>query len=338
VINRADGRTQSSGAVGRLLPGLLLTAAAVLAALTVSQFLPSVSPLVVAALLGAVVANAGALRPTTGPGLVFAQRRVLRLGIVLLGLQLAVGDILRLGASGVGVVLVAVVVTFLGTLLLGRLLRVGKDLTILVASGFSICGAAAVAAVHGVTEADEEDVALAVALVTIYGTVAMVALPLLAVPLALSDAEFGAWAGAGVHEVAQVVMAASAVSSAALAVAVVVKLSRVVLLAPLVLGLGLLRRRAAAARPGPGGPPLVPLFVIGFLLAASLRSTGAVPEAALDAAALLQEIALTAALFALGTGVRLRVLLGTGRRALVLGAGSTLLAAAVALAAAVVLL
>jgi uncharacterized integral membrane protein (TIGR00698 family) len=338
VIDRADGKTQSPGVVAPLLPGLLLTAAAVLAALVVNQFLPTVSSLVVAVVLGGVVANTGAVRPRMRPGLAFAQRRVLRLGIVLLGLQLAVGDVLDLGASGIGAVLITVVVAFLGTVLLGRLLRVGKDLTILVASGFSICGAAAVAAVHGVTEADEDDVALAVALVTIYGTVAMVALPLLAVPLALSAAEFGAWAGAGVHEVAQVVVAASAMSPAALAVAVVVKLSRVVLLAPLVLGLGLLRRRATTTQRGLAAPPLVPLFVIGFLLAATLRSTGMVPEGALDAAALLQEVALTAALFALGTGVRLRVLLGTGRRALVLGAGSTLLAAAVALAAAVVLL
>lgn len=319
-----------------LLPGLVVVAGGVVAAMSIAALLPAVSSLLVAVALGAVVANCGALRAGMRPGLAFTQRRVLRFGIVLLGLQLAVGDIIGLGFSGIGIVVIAVAVTFLGSLVLGRLLGVGRDLSILVASGFSICGAAAVAAVHGVTDADEEDVTLAVALVTIYGTLAMVALPALGVALHLSADEYGTWAGAAVHEVSQVVVAGSAVGSTALAVAVVVKLSRVVLLAPLVLGLGLLRRCSAV--PTAGRPPLVPLFVLGFLLTAGVRSTGVLPDDALDVAATVQRLALTAALFALGSGVRLVALLGTGRRALLLGAGSTLLAGGIALAAVLVLL
>ncbi|MDK3255414.1 YeiH family protein [Blastococcus capsensis] len=330
----AEGRALSSARP--LLPGLAVVAAAVVAAMSVTALLPTVSSLLVAVALGAIIANCGALRAGMRPGLAFTQRRVLRFGIVLLGLQLAVGDIIGLGASGIGIVVITVVLTFLGSLLLGRLLDVGRDLSVLVASGFSICGAAAVAAVQGVTDSDEEDVALAVALVTVYGTLAMVAFPALGIALRLSTEEYGAWAGAAVHEVAQVVVAGSAVGSTALAVAVVVKLSRVALLAPLVLGLGLFRRCRAA--PNAGRPPLVPLFVVGFLLSAGLRSTGLVPDAALDVAATVQRLALTAALFALGTGVRLTVLLGTGRRAMLLGAGSTLLAGGTALIAVLVLL
>ena len=331
----ADSGVRSS--VGPLLPGLAVVAAAVVAAISITALLPAVSSLLAAVALGAIVGNCGVLRAGMRPGLAFTQRRVLRFGIVLLGLQLAVGDIIGLGASGIGIVVVTVLATFVGSLVLGRLLGVGRDLTVLVASGFSICGAAAVAAVQGVTDSDEEDVALAVALVTIYGTVAMVALPALGVALQLSAERYGSWAGAAVHEVAQVVVAGSAAGPTALAVAVVVKLSRVVLLAPLVLGLGLLVRRSSAV-PTAGRPPLVPLFVVGFLLAAGLRSTGLVPDAALDVAATVERLALTAALFALGTGVRLTVLLGTGRRALLLGAGSTLLAGGVALMAVLVLL
>ena len=322
--------------MGPLLPGLAVVTAAVVAAMSIATLLPAVSSLLVAVALGAVVANCGVLRAPMRPGLAFAQRRILRFGIVLLGLQLAVGDIIGLGASGIGIVVITVVATFLGSLLLGRLLKVGRDLSVLVASGFAICGAAAVAAVQGVTDSDEDDVALAVALVTVYGTAAMVALPALGVALQLSADAYGSWAGAAVHEVAQVVVAGSAVGSTALAVAVVVKLSRVVLLAPLVVGLGLLRRSGAV--PSAGRPPLVPLFVVGFLLAAGLRSTGVVPDAGLDLAATVERLALTAALFALGTGVRLTVLLGTGRRALLLGAGSTVLAGGVSLTAVVVLL
>jgi uncharacterized integral membrane protein (TIGR00698 family) len=338
-MTAVTGEAIGSRAVARepMGPGLLLTSIAVALALGVNALLPSVSSLVVAVVLGALLANLGAVRSTLQPGLTFASRRLLRAGIVLLGLQLSAGDVVGLGGAGIAVVVLTVAATFMGTLGIGRLLGLGRDLTVLVASGFSICGAAAVAAVQGVTRADEDDVALAIALVTVYGTVAMVTLPLLAVPLLLTAAQYGAWAGAGVHEVSQVVAAGSAVGPAALAVAVVVKLSRVVLLAPLVLVLGMVQRRSAG-NVAQVHPPLVPLFVIGFLAAVVLRSTGVLPEAVLGVAAVSEQIALTGALFALGTGVRLRALLGTGRQALALGAGSTLLAGGVSLAAAVVLL
>ncbi|WP_051005234.1 YeiH family protein [Blastococcus saxobsidens] len=316
-----------------MAPGLVATAAAVGLSMAVTSVLPTVSPLVVAVALGGLLANVGGLRPAFGTGLAFAGRPVLRFGIVLLGLQLAVGEVIGLGAAGMAVVVITVVATFAATVLLGRALGVSRDLTILVASGFSICGAAAVAAAHGVTKSDEDDVALAVALVTIYGTVAMIALPLLGVPLTLRADQHGAWVGAGVHEVAQVVVAGSAVGGVALAVAVVVKLSRVVLLAPLVVGLGLVERRRTKHDEMTARPPLVPLFVLGFLAAVALRSTGIVSEGVLDVAGFLQKLALTAAMFALGTGVRLAAMWGTGQRALLLGAASTLVAAGVALVA-----
>jgi uncharacterized integral membrane protein (TIGR00698 family) len=230
------------------------------------------------------------------------------------------------------VVAVTVAVTFTGTRRLGRRLGVSGPRGLLIATGFSICGASAVAAMEPVAGGDEEDTGVAVALVTLCGSLAIVVLPLLRVPLGLSVAEFGSWAGASVHDVGQTVATAQRVPGS-LTTAVVVKLTRVVLLAPLVAVQGVRARRSHALPPDGGQrPPPVPLFVAGFLAAVALTSTGALPHAFLAAAEPVQSVLLVAALFGLGTGIHLRALLTTGGRSLLLGLTSWLLVAGVAYA------
>jgi uncharacterized integral membrane protein (TIGR00698 family) len=216
-------------------------------------------------------------------------------------------------------VVVIVVITFFGTQLLGRWMGVSPGTSLLVATGFSICGASAVAAMDGVTRNEEDEVVTAIVLVTLFGSLAIVVLPLLQHPLGLSDIEFGLWTGASVHDVAQTVATASVVGPSALAAAVVVKLTRVLLLAPMVAGVSLWRRRGETAVYGARRPPLVPLFVVGFLAMVGLRSTGLIPEQALACAQIIESIVLAAALFGLGAGVHLRSLARTGGRATLLG-------------------
>lgn len=314
-------------------PGLAVVAAGVAVAFAVNRLVPVASTLTVAVALGVLARNAGLVRPRALPGARLATRRLLRAGVVLLGLQLAVGQVLRLPAGVLLVVLVTVVVTFAVTLAAGRLLRVTSGTALLVATGFSICGASAAAAMDAVSDSDEEDLATAVALVTIFGGAALLLLPLAYGPLGLSPVQAGTWAGASVHEVAQVVAAASPAGAVALGTAVVVKLTRVVLLAPLVAGRSLVQRaRTSAPRDG-RRPPLVPLFVVGFLAMVGVRSTGLVPHAALDAAQVVTTLVLAGALFGLGTGVHVRTLLRTGGRAMALGLVSTVVAAGTSLAA-----
>ncbi|MDR7363206.1 putative integral membrane protein (TIGR00698 family) [Marmoricola bigeumensis] len=216
---------------------------------------------------------------------------------------------------------------------LGTRLGLGAATSLLIATGFAICGASAVAAMGDTAEAEEDDVAVAIAMVTICGTVAMVVLPLLQQPLGLSDAQYGAWVGASVHEVGQVVAAAGPAGGAAVGIAVVVKLTRVLLLAPVVAGVGILRRRRPASSGATGTrPPLVPLFVVGFLACVALRSAGVLSPAALEVVGTAQTLVLGAALFAMGTGVHLPSLVRSSGRALVLAAASTLVVAGVSLA------
>ena len=306
-------------------PGLAVVAIGTAAALAVNRLVPGLSALTVAVVLGVLVG--GALPAGTEDGVRWATRRCLRAGVVLLGLQLGVSAVVDLGLAAVLAVLATVVLAFGGTLLLGRVLGVSRGLGLMVATGFSICGAAAIAAMDSVTRTDKRDVATGITLVTLYGTVAIGLVPLIGGAVGMSDEHLGAWSGLAVHEVAQVVAAASPAGAAAVAVAVVVKLTRVLLLAPLVAAVSVAERRADD---GTGTrPPLVPLFVVGFLAMIAVRSTGLVPEEVLSVARVATTVLLAAALFALGTAVRPGALLRTGRRGLVLGALSTLLVAGV---------
>ncbi|GAA0712446.1 putative sulfate exporter family transporter [Dactylosporangium roseum] len=320
-------RTGSSS----LLPGLVVVVVGVAGAMAINLAFGAVSPLMAALALGAILGNCGISTVTLAPGLAFAARRLLRVGIVLLGVQLAVPDVLKLGLPVLLLVLVTVIVTFFSTQWFGRRLGLSRDRTLLVATGFSICGAAAVAAVDGVTDSDEEDVMTAISLVTLYGCLAMVALPFAQTFLNLPEESVGIWAGASVHEVAQVVATAEVVGSAALATAVVVKLTRVVLLAPLIAGISFWRRRTAQAA-GSKKPPLVPLFVGGFLAMMALRSLHLVPDDLLAPLKTAQTVLFTAALFGMGASVRLRALLRTGWSGLAVGLLSTALITLISLA------
>lgn len=332
---------------GRHLPGLGVVAVGVAAAYGLNLVAPVVSPLMFAIVLGVVFANVGLYAPALRPGVTWATKKLLRLGVVLLGLQLAVPDVLRLGWQTLVVVVVTVLATFFGTQWLGRRFGMSRTGALLTATGLSICGASAVAAMDEVAHGEEDETATAVALVTIFGSLAIVVLPLLRVPLHLPMETFGEWSGASVHEVAQVVATAGAAGPAAVGPAVLVKLSRVVLLAPMVIFAGVVRRRrarAAAETVGAAGPatapaesvgkppPIVPLFVAGFLLAVAVRSAGILPAAALAGAKTATTLLLCAALFGLGTGVNVRRLVRTGGRALAVGALSMVLIAAISYA------
>jgi uncharacterized integral membrane protein (TIGR00698 family) len=321
---RTDGR-------GPAWPGLLATAAAAAASFVLSEMIHEINAATVAVVLGVLVTNLGLHRPALRTGTHVASHRLLRLAVVLLGLQLGLPQLQALGLGGLAVVIVTVTVTFVGTQLLGRLLRLSRTRTLLIATGFSICGASAVAAMSDAADADEDDIAVAIALVTLCGSLAIMLLPLLQDPLHLDAIGFGSWVGASVHDVGQTVATASRVDGA-LDAAVVVKLSRVILLAPLVAAVGLHRRLALPrdTHTRQRRPPIMPLFVVGFLIAVALTSTGWLPATMLHHAQLLQEALLVAALFGLGTTINLQTLRRTGGRALVLGLLSWLLVAATA--------
>jgi len=322
----------------RILPGLAVAAAGLALAFAAHLLLPAVPILTLCVLFGLVIGQIPALQPALDgslkPGLGLASRRLLRIGVVLLGLKLSLGDVIDLGGPTLIAVLVVVVLTFFGTLGMGRLARLPGDQPLLLAAGFSICGVSAIGAMAAVTRSKPTEIAIPAALVTLCGSLAIAVLPLLHAPLGLSDLQFGAWAGASVHDVGQVVAVAQTAGASALALAIAVKLTRVVLLAPLVAGVGLYRRsrepRLGDAGVASARPPVVPLFVVGFLAAIAVRTLLPVPDAVLEAADAVQTVLFGLALVALGSSIRVLTLVRTSGRAVLVGLGSWVLVAVLA--------
>ena len=314
----------------RLRSGLALAGAGVAVSLGAHRALPGLPPLVLCVALGVALANLARVPAVTAPGLRLASGPVLKFGVVLLGLDLVFPDILALGIRALAIVVAVVAITFFGTRWAGRRLGVSDDLSLLVATGFSICGVSAIAAANGVIDADEDEVAFSVALVTLCGTLAIVTLPPLRGLLGLDQEQYGAWVGASVHDVAQVVATSSTAGSVALATAIVVKLTRVMLLAPLIAGIALRQREGNT---GSGlRPPLVPPFIVAFVAMVAIASIGVVPERAVARIDDLRTVLLGMALFALGTRVNISRLRQIGARPLALGLISWLLIAAVSYA------
>lgn len=281
----------------------------------------------------ALLANVGAIPSRCRRGLRLAAKRLLRVGIALVGLQLAAGSVVDLGGRRLLAVLLVVVCTFAGTWWLGRLLRLGEGLPVLVAAGFSICGVSAVAATEATIGAEEEDVAFAVVLVTLCGTLAIAVLPLLRLPLGLDAADFGSWVGASVHDVAQVIATASTAGKESLEAAVVVKLSRVLLLAPMIASLAFVVGRRRTRVEGAARPAIVPFFVAAFVAAVAVRTTGVLSDSVLSAARGVQQLFLGAAMAGLGASVDVRRLRTVGLRPVALGLLSWVLVAVLGLIA-----
>lgn len=311
-------------------PAVALAAVAALIGLAVARFNPAASPLLVAIILGFLARSFGLVTEPVVRGLPFVSRRLLRAGIVLLGAQLVLTEILALGVGMLGVIGAVVGGGLLVTLGVGKVLGIPPNQRLLVACGFSICGAAAVAAVDDVVRAEEEDVAAAVGLVVLFGTAMILFVPVMAALLGLGDSTAGRWAGASIHEVAQVVVVGGSLGSAALAAAVVVKLGRVLMLGPVVAVVGFSQRRRVGSRLH-FRQPLVPAFIWGFLLLSVTRTAGVISPDLLELLKVVQVLLLAMAMFGLGCGVDLGVMRRMGWRPLALGAVSTVAVATIAL-------
>jgi uncharacterized integral membrane protein (TIGR00698 family) len=319
-----------------LVPGLFLTATIAATAFGLRNLsgITALSPLIVAIVLGIAFHNTVGTPAVYRPGVVFSMRRVLRFAIILLGLQLSLSQVVEVGGAGLGIIASTLAATFLFTVWLGRRLGVDRKLAELIAAGTSICGASAVVATNTVTRAPDEDVAYAVACVTVFGSASMLLYPALEGLLQLTPHAFGLWAGASVHEIAQVVAAAFQNGVDSGNFAMIAKLSRVMLLAPMILALGCFssgnsqrdRVEGSKRRSVP-----VPWFVLGFVAMMLFNSLDLIPQ--LEKTWLIQTTTflLTVALAAMGLETDVRKLRAKGWKPLLVGAGSWLFISAISL-------
>lgn len=305
----------------RLLPGLLACVALAVVAEILGSYVPLVGAPVFAIVLGVAIAAVRPLSPLWSTGTGFAAKVVLQWSIVLLGAQLSLAEIASGGRAALPVMLGTFVLVLLIAYFAGRALALDRDLRRLLAIGTAICGGSAIAALSSVIEVDRSDVAYALATIFFFNVVAVLMFPALGHALQLTQGAFGLWAGTAINDTSSVVAAAFAYGHAAGNAAVVVKLTRTLLIVPVVLYYAW--RRMLAHRAGDKPVPwrsVIPWFILWFLVAATLDSIGAIPA---GWHAPIQRIALftiVVALAGVGLSSDLSRIKAAGFRPLVLGA------------------
>ena len=299
---------------------------------------PYVEALVVAILLGIAVRTVWAPDARFRSGIAFSAKQLLEVAVVLLGASLSLGAIVASGTALLVGIVATVIVGIGASVLICRVLGLPARMAILVACGNAICGNSAIAAVAPVIGAEPKDIAASIAFTAVLGVLMVLGLPLF-VPLAgLSDNQYGVLAGLTVYAVPQVLAATVPVSLLSTQVGTLVKLVRVLMLGPVVVFFSLIAPRlspepgAAPKKAGrPGFTKLVPWFILGFLVLASARSLGLIPDAAVAPLTRLAGFLTVLSMAALGLGVDVRVLARVGGRVTLAVTGSLVVLVVVSL-------
>lgn len=330
-LGKTAGSKELPGRLKALVPGVMAAVAVGAVSYLVGLRTPAMSPLIWAILIGATLANVTKIPAVLAPGITFSAKNLLRLAVGLLGIRLGLSQILEVGPKGIAVVVVAVAATFGFTRWLSSRFGLSKTLGTVLAAGTSICGAAAVVAVAGVIDSKEEETAVGVGAITALGTLVMLSYPLIGQALGMSSDAFGLWAGASIHEVAQVVAAGfSFGDGSAVETATVVKLGRVLTLAPIAVMLSVaFRGKNAGAGQAKVSP--VPWFIGLFLVMVAVRSFGVLPEGAVSALVTADTMLLAVAMAGLGLDLRWSKIRAAGVKPLYVAAIATVFMGALTL-------
>ena len=311
----------------RLSPGILLCIAITIVAIVLQAVevhfagQTYLEALVLAILLGVVIRTAWTPAKRFVPGIAFSAKLLLEVAVVMLGASVSVATVLALGPILLVGIASVVAIALGSSFIICRMLGLPLRMAILIACGNSICGNSAIAAVAPVIGADGDDIASSISFTAVLGVVVVLTLPLLVPILQLSLTQYGVLAGLTVYAVPQVLAATLPIGALSNQVGTVIKLVRVLMLGPVVLGLSLLARdlRAdprldRANRRSPDLHELVPWFITGFLVVLIVRSLGLIPQSVLPTITHVAAILTTISMAALGLGVDVRVVAKSGMR------------------------
>ncbi|QIQ21361.1 YeiH family protein [Zophobihabitans entericus] len=315
--------------------GLLIIAACAAVILYLSQIVwfqqHGLSALTLAIIIGLLVGNTipQYLLTRISSGIEIAKKQILRLGIILYGFNLTFENLLELGIKGIIIDVLMIATTFILCYWLGtKIFKLDSPTTILIGAGCSICGAAAVLGTAPIAKGKNDDVTIAIAVVVVFGTLAMFLYPFIyqfclagQLPY-LSPHEFGIYTGASIHEVAQVVAAGKAMGNDVAGMAIIAKLTRVLLLAPFLIVLSLFlvyRDKSSTQKQKIDLKSTIPWFALGFVLVAIINSLNILPANIIQYTLKFDTLLLTMAMFALGLTTHRNALQKAGVKPLILG-------------------
>jgi len=334
------GTVATPNPIGRatiLVPGLVLTTVCVAVVAALRPFLPAYfGDALVAVLSGLLLGNLVGTPNAARPGVSWMSRTGLRLAIVLMGARLAFGDVLLGGAAALVLLLFTMSAAGLAVTLVGRRMALPRRLTTLLAVGTAVCGNSAIIATAPIIQADEREVSLAVATITVFGTIAVFVFPLVGHALGLPPWLYGVWAGAAVNDTSQVLAAGAAYGDAAVAVATIVKLTRNTLMAPILflIGFAVTRRQGDIGLRRAVGRSIPP-FVVGFMAVALLNSIGALPAPVVSAFTGASRLLILGSLVAIGWSTRVADVRMVGIQPFLVGLAASIVLAGTTLGAVV---
>ncbi len=265
----------------------------------------AISPLIAGIIIGMIFANTLRTKMPEAwqAGIVFCCKTVLRTAIVFYGFRITFQEIAEVGVDGLVLSTVMLISTFLLGIVFGiKVLKLDRDTSILVASGSAVCGAAAVLAAESTLNSAPYKTAVAVGTVVLFGTISLFAYPALYKlgVLNLDYSQYGLYVGGSIHEVAQVIAAADAINPQATDTAVIVKMTRVMMLAPLLIALGFILSRLNSNKTSSKSAIPIPWFAILFIVMAGFNSLQLLPESAISTINFVDTFLLTMAMTALG--------------------------------------
>lgn len=281
---------------------------------------PYIEALVIAILLGMAIRTVWQPSPLWRSGIAFSAKQLLEVAVMLLGASISFAAIVASGPVLLAAIVATVVVTIVASFTISRLLGLAVRMSILIACGNSICGNSAIAAVAPVIGASSDDIASSISFTAILGVLMVLGLPLLIPLLGLGASQYGILAGLTVYAVPQVLAATVPAGLVATQIGTLVKLVRVLMLGPVVVGLSLLAPRFVGTPADPAKPrrfdpfKLVPWFILGFLVLAACRSLGLVPDIAVGPITKIAGYLTVVSMAALGLGVDVRVIGRVGGR------------------------
>jgi uncharacterized integral membrane protein (TIGR00698 family) len=303
-------------------PGLLAAAAIAAAAEVIARrLLPQAPAVVTALLLGAILGNAlgTPFRVALAPGLDLVKKRVLRAAIVIYGLGITAGNLRGAGVSVLELILACLVGSLLVAAIAGRAFATTPRVRLLLGCGTAICGATAVVTIAPLVEADDDEVAFAVATIFLFNLVALFVFPVVGHRAGLTDVQFGAWVGTAVNDTSAVVATGRAFSEDAGAFATLVKVIRTLALVPMALAIGAAAARRGRAAAGVSIAKIFPWFVLGFAATAAVAASGRLPAEVVYAAKQTAGVLVTCVLAAVGLHLDAKKVAGAGTRSLALG-------------------
>ena len=304
----------------KISKGLFLSIALAIIATLLGTVFPIIGSAVFAIVLGLLLNNTLGIPADFQPGIKFSSKKILQASIILLGFSLSIQDIGTTGLSSLSVTLITIAVAFISAFLIGKWLKIPLNTKTLIAVGTAICGGSAIAAVSPIIEAEEDEVALSISTIFLFNVVAVFLFPFLGHLMNLSDAGFGLWAGTAINDTSSVVAAGYSYSETAGDYATIVKLTRATLIIPvslIIAGIQIYKKKQHAEKVPL--KQLFPWFILWFVVASLISSTGILPETFISGAKWLSRFMIAMALGSIGLSANLKDLLRTGKKPVLLG-------------------